>query len=495
MTEENELLEAIQGLTKQIGDVADRHDAKKASGETPSGETDGLKSIADKAAAYDAALYSVRQSQALADKRESDADINDRVAAAVKAALKNNRLPSMAGAIGNGGEPTADGRVIGAAVAAHPALKAIFRDYQAGELLTGILDYRAIGMGGFDMERISAGKAALASLGVEWAGVPDQSKATLGATGATGGYVLPNNLVDTLVKPPTQGAVYSELVTVRNGINVRGVDMPYRLGQPTRMTFQDWGATKENVDESYGSYTANLGTLARVYDISKQYARFSAGSAEQDVMDELAKAAVLGENYYIIAGAGTGSTGTGDPTTGIYTAINAASPGLGFKTAFSGASSSTLAGSFANALIQAQSALAGRNWEASAFVCDSVTYWTAQGQGSDTAGFWNAPEGPVAYGAIPGLGRTPTGGLQYWGKPVYYDVNLTAASASKIVLAGDFKAAKLFRGMEFRIDTSDQAGTRWDKNLIGFRGEEEIGFNALTAVNIGAFQLVTAAIP
>jgi len=70
---------------------------------------------------------------------------------------------------------------------------------------------------------------------------------------------------------------------------VRGVDQPYRTGAPTRMTAQDWGVTKENVDEAYGSYTATLTTFARIYDQGKQYVRFSAGAAEVDVIDELTK--------------------------------------------------------------------------------------------------------------------------------------------------------------------------------------------------------------
>ena len=49
--------------------------------------------------------------------------------------------------------------------------------------------------------------------------------------------------------------------------------------------------------------------------------------------------------------------------------------------------------------------------------------------------------------------------------------------------------------MEFRIDSSDVAGTRWDTNLIGFRGEEEIGFNAYPAVFVGAMELITSVIP
>jgi Phage capsid family len=515
MSEENELLEAINGLTAQIGQIADRKDAKKAAGATAAGpETDGIKELADKAAKYDAALYSLNQDQALRAKREQDADVQERIDAGIKAALKDVRLPSMAAAIGQG--PRTDstlGRMLsGKAIEPHPLMKASFADYQAGEFLLGMLNYKAIGLDGINIDAVTAGKAALESLGVRYAGLPSKSanysmvdgegKATLGSTNSTGGYVLPNNLVDTLIKPNTQRAVLQLLVTVRNGVNVRGVDMPYRLGSPARMTFQDWGTTKTNVNESYGSYTAFLGTLGAIYDISKQYARFSAGSAEQDIIDELGKAAILGENYYMVAGANiTGTVGSGDPTYGIYTALNAASAFLNYsKTPTTGASSSTLLGSFANVLTQVQGQLAGRNRMPSAYLVDHTTYFTAAGQGSDTAGFWNAPEGP-AYGGpaadtvIPGFGRTPSGGLSYWGIPVYYDTNLGTNATTKIVIGGEWDVLKLFRGMEFRIDTSDQAGTRWDQNLIGFRGEEEIGFHAGPGVNVGAFQMYTSVIP
>ena len=40
------------------------------------------------------------------------------------------------------------------------------------------------------------------------------------------------------------------------------------------------------------------------------------------------------------------------------------------------------------------------------------------------------------------------------------------------------------------MDSTDQAGDRWDKNLIGFRGEMEIAFDARPAVFAGAFELV-----
>ncbi len=514
MTDESELTDRVSELVAQIKTVNDRAEAKKAKGETPGPEIDGKHELAAKAAAYDALLHSANQSAALADKRDADTEMAERVEAAVKAALKNVRAPSIAAQIGQGPATNDGSRFIpGSGLLPHPVMKASFRDYQAGEFLLGLLNYKGIGLDGINFDVINAGKAALASLGVRFAGLPDQSsgysivdasdpnnvKATLGSTNATGGYVLPNNLVDTLVKPPTQRAVLQTLVTIRNGINVRGVDQPYRTGTPNRMTFQDWGTTKTNVNEAYSSYTANLGTMGAIYDISKQYARFSAGSAEQDVMDELMKAAVLGENYYMIAGAGTGIVGTGDPTYGIYTGLNAAPSWQNYsKTPTTSASSSTWLGSFANILNQVHQQLGGRNFEPTAFICDSTTYFTAAGQGSDYVGAWNTPTlGPDAgYGAaVPGFGRTPSGGLTYWGIPLYYDTNMGTTATTKIVIGADFSVFKLYRGMEFRIDTTDQAGTRWDQNLIGFRGEQEIGFHAGTGIGIGAAQMYTSVIP
>ena len=237
---------------------------------------------------------------------------------------------------------------------------------------------------------------------------------------------------------------------------------------------------------AYGSYTANLGTIARVYDIGKQYLRFSQGSAEEDVLDELGKAFRLGENFYIIAGAGTGSVGSGDPTTGVYTALNARP---GFKTAFGSASVTTVAGSFASACATAMQNMAGNNRAPTAIVVDHITYFTSIREGADAAGFWvNPAGGPTGF-------NVQNGQLQFWNVPIYYDTNLGGNATTKILIAAQWDAFKLYRGMEFRVDSSDQAGTRWDQNLVGYRGEEEIGFHAGTGVETGAAFLVTAVIP
>ncbi len=480
--------EQIDNLTSAIaklGEIRERAQpaAPAADGGAYAAALDGSKEIADQLAK--------------ADEQKEDANraaVKAMVDEQVKAALKDLRSPSMAAAIGQG--PDLDAKATlneQAFLAAHPALAAAYsKDYRPGEFVTAVWFAKST-----DAEQQAAGKGVLREMGALRAGLPERSmvtafvdgdgKATLGTTGATGGYVLPNNLVDTLVKPATQKAVYQTMVTIRNGVNVRGVDQPFRTGAPARAQFQDWGATKENVNEAYGSYTATLGTIARVYDVSKQYLRFSAGSAEQDIMDELGKAIILGENYYIIAGAGTGSVGTGDPTTGVYTALNARG---GFHSAFSSASNSTVAGAFASACATLMQNVAGNNREVSAIVVDHTTYFTAVRQGNDNAGFWVNPAGGPT-----GFNVTPSGQLRYFNCPVYYDTNLGTNAATKIAIGAEWDVFKLFRGMEFRVDSSDQAGTRWDQNLVGYRGEEEIGFNAATGVEVGAGYLLTSIIP
>ena len=60
------------------------------------------------------------------------------------------------------------------------------------------------------------------------------------------------------------------------------------------------------------------------------------------------------------------------------------------------------------------------------------------------------------------------------GIPVYREVNLPSGTA----LAGAWDACDIYIGSEFRIDVSSEAGSRFDQNITGFRGEEEFGFNA-----------------
>jgi len=482
--------EDIQNLSAAISKLADSKDRAYADGKTPDASVvDGTKAVADELA-----------KASIQKEDEWRAAVKAAAKEEAREALKELRTPSMAAAIGQAKGDVKAKANLTSFIKAHPLLVQTYGDeYEAGDFIRAIT-----AIGSKDAEEQTYGKAILRTLGAVRRDVPllsqnynvidvDTSdpmaavKATLGNTNAAGGFVLPNNLVDTVAKPKTMRALYTDLVTVRNGVNVRGVDQPFRLGAPARAQFQDWGQTKENVNETYGSYTANLGTIARIYDVGKQYLRFSGGSAEQDVLDELTKAFALGENYYIIAGAGTGSVGSGDPTTGVYTALNARP---GFKAAFASASTTTVAGSFAGACSTLIQNITANNREPSAIVVDHVTYFSGSRQGADAAGFWVNPAGGPT-----GFNMTPNGQLQFWSVPIYWDTNLGTNATTKIAIGAQWDAFKLYRGMEFRVDSSDVAGTRWDVNVIGYRGEEEIGFHAGTAVETGAAYLLTSVIP
>ncbi len=134
--------------------------------------------------------------------------------------------------------------------------------------------------------------------------------------------------------------------------------------------------------------------------------------------------------------------------------------------------------------------MTANNREPTAIVVDHITYFTAVREGADAAGFWVNPAGGPT-----GFQTTPNGVLQYFGIPVLWDSNLGTNATTKIAIGAQWDAFKLYRGMAFRIDSSDQAGTRWDVNVVGYRGEEEIGFHAGTAVETGAAYLLTAVIP
>ena len=67
---------------------------------------------------------------------------------------------------------------------------------------------------------------------------------------------------------------------------------------------------------------------------------------------------------------------------------------------------------------------------------------------------------------------------------------MVAAGATDDLLIGEFGTANLYIGDDYRVDVSSEAGDRWDKNLTGFRAEEEIGFNADPYVASGFFQRI-----
>ena len=433
-------MDTVTELTDQLGKLTARIDAAVGVMQEAKGADEARWQAADterKEAAE--ALGEIKAKIATAEREAA-------TAAALEEwnALKaSTRAPSKASIVGNGA-PLTDG-------------------YQKGDWLTALLDSHSN-----DPETYQAAKAKLASLGSRFQPVPAESKATLGLTDATGGFIIPNNLVADLAKPPGPENIYRSLLTVVNGITGTGVDQPYRSSLPARATVIAPGSLKENLDLSYANYSATLYTIARIYDLSTRFVRTSAGAAEQDVLQELRSGIMLGEAYYVLSGAGT------TEPHGIITAIADAAPT--YNTTFT-ASATALTGSIARGVAACAGDLAARGHSPTAAILNPADYWTMFAQGSDAAGFWGGNA----------FSLTPDGTVRVFGVPVYWDRNLTADQ----MIVGNFKAAKLFIGADYRVDTNTQSGSRWDYNLIGFRGEEDIAFDARAAVAVGAFQRIT----
>jgi len=309
-------------------------------------------------------------------------------------------------------------------------------------------------------------------------------KATLGTTDAAGGWIIPNAIVDEFIAPAAVTNIYRRIMTVIPGVTAFAVDIPFRSAARNRAAIALFGSTKENVDLAYNGYTATMYTLARIHDIGNQFLRQSRGAAEADVLSELAAAFAQGESFYIREG-----TGTNQPFG--YTPALTNGPAA-FRSTFSAPSDSTVAGSMAAAIAVAAGAAAGRGVAVDAAVLSATSYWNMLRQGSDSAGFWFATQFNSPDSINPGTLISP------FGIPVYADADAdlegTAAVIDNLVVA-QWKKFKLYFGQNYRVDSSDVAGTRWDTNVTGFRGEEEMGFDARPFVYAGYAQMITDIVP
>lgn len=328
-----------------------------------------------------------------------------------------------------------------------------------------------------DASEQAIGKATLNSLSTSYLRQEDTpAKATLGTTDATGGWITPNAIVEDIVKPVLgTTSTYRQLISVRTGVQTAQVEIPFRSANVSRAVIAQWGDLKENSGLAYNGYTATMYTLARIYDVARQFVRTSAGAAQQDVLTELAKAFGLGQDYYVRDGAG--ST---EPFGFVPALTNGPST---FRTSHTPAAS-TLAGSVAAAIAKAAAALMarGRKPEAVVMSADGFLEMVTNGDPAGAGFFVAGTGGPRDLPAFrPGTLVSP------WGIPVLVDPNF----ASDDMVVAEWSAFKLYEGPGFRVDTSDEAGERWDRNLIGYRGELEIAFDARPAVYAGAAQLVT----
>ena len=323
-----------------------------------------------------------------------------------------------------------------------------------------------------DLSAMQAAQDELRSMGVRFQA--GDGKATLGDSDGAGGYLVPNNVVAPVIEQATARNIWRQELSVIRGVRGSAVDQPTEGLAPTRAIVVAAGATKPNANLTVNNYTATLYTLAVIYDVGNQLLRQSEGAAERLVRSTLARRLALGESYYILAG-----SGSSEPK-GILTSIGTSGT---FVDAFT-SSATTLAGSVAKAIATAAGTLATRDRTPTVAALAPARFWDMLSQGTDTAGFFFSPtEGPSGID-----GNVPN--VRVFGLRVIPDSAFVQAGASDDLLVGDASSTNLFIGDDYRVDVSTEANDRWDKNLTGFRAEEEIAFNADAAVSSGFWQRI-----
>ena len=408
-------------------------------------DREGLAEVKEQ---FTAVRKEISDLQAAEDARKAKAEQDD-ILSELKGMLEAQRTPSKAGVIGGGPVHQASGEVHFFAALA----QAKSRHYETQAI----------------------GKARLDEMGSSWADPDPAAKATVGDTDAAGGYLVPNNVVAdiNLQAQPLRSVV--DLFTVVNGVRGSAVDIPWEQAADTRAVIAAAGATKENSNFAVNNYTATLYTLARIFDVGNQLLRQSEGAAEKLVRSKLARAFGLGEDYYALQGSGSSQP------YGLLTALGTSGTYVTSHTP----SASTIAGNWATAIAKMAGAIADRGAIPDGVVMNSGDYWTNLTSGDPAGpGFFVDPQGGGFSFAGAAAGTTGAGP---WGLRLRHSPNMPTDSA----VVGEFSAAYFFRGQGYRVDVSDQAGDRWDKNLTGFRGEEEIAFDARPPVYTGRFQRVT----
>jgi HK97 family phage major capsid protein len=289
-------------------------------------------------------------------------------------------------------------------------------------------------------------------------------KATVGDSDANGGYAIPNNLVASIIEVATQENVWRGLLNVVNGVRGAGIDIPYEDNDSSiqKAILQgSFGSNKDNRNFTLSSATATLYTVAAIFDVGNQLLRQSEGAIESLVRSKLGRRFALAEADFIVNG-----TGSSQPK-GLLNAT--------------GISSTTLSSEpRASAIGRAIGAVDARFYRVDAIVMNPTDYWETVTEGLDSyTGGWAM--NPAAGAAT----LSAQGGLTLWGVPVYRDTTLTAGTA----LVGAFREIDVFFGSTYNVRVSDEAGSRFDQNLTGFRAEEEIAFQADPYVR--KFQKVT----
>lgn len=331
---------------------------------------------------------------------------------------------------------------------------------KAAAILAGADNYETKG---FDGRPFLADLAAWKRDGDYEAGA--RVKAVLGTSAATGQSIIPNNFVADVVERVTARNVWRQVLNVVPGITGKGVDIPYEDTSVLTGQVSSFGSNKTIADFSLGTVTATLYTVAQIVDVGNQLLRQSEGAAERLVRSRLARSMSVAEQGLIVSG-----TGSSQPY-GLTTAFGAYG-GTAYDTTLSSETRAAAIGRAIGAL-ETRGATDGV-----AIVVSSTDYFemAVETLGTSGSGGW----------ALDPAGGATTPRTTLWGVPVVRDPLLTAGTG----YVGAFGQVEFYTGQDMTVDVTTEANTRWDRNVTGFRIEEEVAIDWRPAVFNGWVQRV-----
>jgi len=298
-------------------------------------------------------------------------------------------------------------------------------------------------------------------------------KGVLGTSDATGQALVPNNFVAGLVEALSLSNPYRDVFEVVDGINGAAVDIPYSVTAITAALLQGaYGSNKDIRDFSFNQATATLYTIAQIADVGNQLLRQSNGAAERSARKRLAASIGTLEATYI-----TNGSGSSQPL-GFFPALAAFGQVAGFITTLS---SEARLQTMARGIAAMESR--GVSRANLVFAMSPTDYWetASEGLGTSNAGGW---------AVSPADGAAGSGPITHaWGVRLLSDPNWPSAKVGTGLLI-DASEVQIFTGQGYRIDVSNEAGSRFDQNVTGFRAEEEFGFNAEPYVRTGRVQQI-----
>jgi HK97 family phage major capsid protein len=281
--------------------------------------------------------------------------------------------------------------------------------------------------------------------------------------GSAGGFVLPPSYLSDIVPYLVANGSIRDYVNVLPA-SALVMEVPRDSTPATRASVVAPGTTKPTLDFGTDLVEIRQYVLPLIVNITNQLLRHSRGTAEAFLRKKLIDAIRLAEFYYALNG-----TGSGQPK-GILTTLAAADTAFplesfiitrGSGTDFQGVTVPT-GETVADATARAINANENRFYTPTALMLHNNDFWLFQKLKDSQNRYILDPviTGPVA--------------MSIWNIPF---VRTTLIPTGTAVL-GDWHELYMYLGDNLLLDSSSEAGDRFDRNLTGFRIEEEMGMNA-----------------